>query len=116
MTRTLAPFLVAALLSTASFLPAPALACGGYGAISVPTPRELVARSALAFLDQVQPESAGASRSIEALGIEGERASVRIRTADRVHTLSLVLEEGSWIVRTWRARLELAATATAPRS
>lgn len=116
MIRNLAPFLAAALLSTLPFLPAPALACGGYGVISVPTPRELVARSALGFLDQVHPESAGASRSIESLGIDGERASIRIRALDRVHVLTLALEEGSWIVRTWRARASARTTAAAPRS
>ncbi len=127
MTQKLASFLTAALLSTLALatlalatlalLPTPALACGGaYGEIRVPTANELVATSALHFLEQVRPETAGVPREVESLAIEGSTASVRIRALDRIYLLSLALQEGRWVVRTWRTRGSATTTETAPRS
>jgi len=122
MTHKLASFLTAALLSTLALatlalVPTPALACGGgYGGMHVPTANELVATSALRFLEQVHPETAGVPREVESLAIEGSSASVRIRALDRIYLLSLALEEGRWVVRTWRTRASATTTETAPRS
>jgi len=115
MTHKLASFLTAALLSTLALVPTPALACGGgYGGIYAPTTDELVATSALSFLEQVHPETAGVPRNVESLTIEGSSASVRIRALDRIYLLSLAFEEGRWVVRSWRPGP--ATTAAAPRS